>query len=154
MPTQEREELLAFEVLGIPRPAGSKRGIPFRRTTGKLGVRLIDDCDRSREWRQDVQAAAIGARTGGPLLDCALLLVVTYQLPRPKGHLNAKGQVRSSAPLHPTTRPDVLKLTRAIEDALTGIVWVDDSLIVIEVLRKEYISTSGTPRTRIRILRA
>jgi Holliday junction resolvase RusA-like endonuclease len=36
------------------------------------------------------------------------------------------------------TRPDVLKLARAAEDALTGIVWRDDSQIVHETLAKVY----------------
>ena len=46
--------------------------------------------------------------------------------------------LRPAAPKHPTTRPDVLKLARAIEDSLTGVLWHDDSQIVSEHLRKHY----------------
>jgi len=32
----------------------------------------------------------------------------------------------------------VLKLARAVEDALTGVIWADDAQIVDEVIRKRY----------------
>jgi hypothetical protein len=35
-------------------------------------------------------------------------------------------------------RPDVLKLARAIEDAITGVIWVDDSQIIDEHLYKRW----------------
>jgi Holliday junction resolvase RusA-like endonuclease len=34
--------------------------------------------------------------------------------------------------------PDTLKLARAVEDALSGIVWVNDSRIVDERIRKRW----------------
>jgi Holliday junction resolvase RusA-like endonuclease len=45
-------------------------------------------------------------------------------------------------------KPDVLKLARAVEDALTGILYRDDAQIVTEVLRKRY---GDPPRVEIRL---
>jgi Holliday junction resolvase RusA-like endonuclease len=46
--------------------------------------------------------------------------------------------LRASAPRYPTGRPDVLKLARACEDALTGVIWRDDAQIVVERLYKDW----------------
>ena len=35
-------------------------------------------------------------------------------------------------------RPDATKLVRAVEDALTGLVWRDDAQVVIQTVRKRY----------------
>ena len=67
----------------------------------------------------------------------ALRVSFTFYRPRPKGHFGAKG-VRPSAPRYPTTKPDVLKLARAVEDALTGVLWRDDAQIVAESIYKDY----------------
>jgi len=128
--------LVSFTVFGLAQTAGSKRSFPFRRANGSLGVRVTDDNPRNKNWQGQVADAATQAYTG-PLLDGPLRLEVCFYLPRPKGHLGANG-LRPSAPPYPATRPDLLKLTRAIEDALTGVLWRDDAQIVAELLRKEY----------------
>jgi Holliday junction resolvase RusA-like endonuclease len=38
----------------------------------------------------------------------------------------------------PITRPDLLKLTRLLEDACSGIIWRDDAQISDELLMKRY----------------
>lgn len=47
------------------------------------------------------------------------------------------------APIAPIVRPDLLKLARAVEDALSGVLWKDDSQVVVEVLRKRYDEPMG-----------
>lgn len=64
-------------------------------------------------------------------------LVVRFYVPRPKSHYGAKG-LRPVAPSYPTVAPDVTKLLRAVEDALKGIVWRDDSQVVIQHAWKRY----------------
>jgi Holliday junction resolvase RusA-like endonuclease len=63
---------------------------------------------------------------------------IRFYVPRPKGHLNAKGEVKKSAPAFVTTRPDALKLARAVEDACSKILYRDDSQIVSENISKHY----------------
>lgn len=128
---------LSFTVPGVAQPAGSKRAYPFRRKDGRLGAQVVDDNRKSKPWKATVAECALAARTSPELLDGALAVSFAVYLPRPKSHFGKRG-LRPSAPAFPTVKPDVLKLARAIEDALTGIVWRDDAQIVKEVLSKEY----------------
>jgi crossover junction endodeoxyribonuclease RusA len=65
-------------------------------------------------------------------------------MPRPKGHYGSgKNEltVKNSAPKYPDKKPDCTKLLRALEDALTGILWIDDSQVVRQVVGKSYADT-------------
>lgn len=146
---------VAFTVHGVAAPAGSKKG--FYNAKARRVI-ITDDSARSRPWKALVADAAVenmltigtnGSRVleGRPLLQGPLKLSVTFYLPRPKGHFGARG-LKPSAPIYPTVKPDVTKLLRAVEDALTGIVWRDDAQIVSQFAQKVY----GEPaRTEIHI---
>lgn len=139
--------MIKFTVYGKAQSAGSKRAFPFKRKDGRLGVAVSDDNKNSKLWQAEVKAAARTAHNGTELLTGALGVTMRFYVDRPKGHFGAAGNVKASAPEFPTTRPDVLKLARGIEDACTGVVWKDDSQIVVEKLIKEF----GTPRVEIEI---
>jgi crossover junction endodeoxyribonuclease RusA len=124
---------LSFTVYGEAQPAGSKTAGVSK--GGKVFVR--DSAKRGQPWRRQVAQVAGDAMNGGGLLDGALELSVIFTVPRPKGHYGARG-LRPSAPEHPTKRPDITKLLRAVEDACTGIVWRDDSQVVAQHAYKEY----------------
>lgn len=129
---------VAFTVLGKAEPAGSKRA--FRHS--KTGRVMVADANvRAKPWQSVVAAAGHEAMAGRALLDEPLWVSFTFWQPRPKGHYGTgrnRGVLRASAPDYPMTRPDVLKLARGVEDALTGVCWRDDALIVTETLRKVY----------------
>jgi Holliday junction resolvase RusA-like endonuclease len=124
---------LTFTVYGQAQPAGSKTA--GRTKDGRSFVR--DSAKRSRPWKDQVAQVAGEAMNGTGLLEGALELSVIFTVPRPKGHYGARG-LRPSAPAYPTVRPDVTKLLRAVEDAMTGIVWRDDSQVVAQHAYKEY----------------
>lgn len=133
---------IRFVVLGLPQPAGSKRAFPFKRGNGKLGVAVSDANPKSRDWKNSVRSEAASVLGEGfPLLAGPLHVEMAFTLPRPKGHFgsgrNAQ-QVKASAPQFPAGKPDVLKLARAVEDALSSVVWRDDAQIVSELLLKRY----------------
>ena len=126
-----------FFVPGIPKPGGSKTA--FRSKRGKMIV--TDSCKGVKPWRAAVaQLARDNDVTMIPRgIPVSLLLVFT--IPRPKGHYGTgknANKLKPGAPPFPTGRPDVLKLARAVEDALTGILWYDDAQIVKESLQKLY----------------
>ena len=127
--------MISFTVHGVPAPAGSKRGFANRHT-GR--IQIVDASKRSKPWQAVVAAAAADAMDGAELLQGPLELVLRFYVPRPKGHFGARGNVRPAAPSHPAVKPDVLKLARACEDAMSGICYRDDAQIVREVLTKEY----------------
>lgn len=129
---------VSFIVHGIAQPAGSKT--VGRTKDGRSFVR--DSAKKGKPWRLQVAQVAGDAMNGTGLLDGPLELSVIFTVPRPNGHYGARGLL-PSAPEYPTTRPDVTKLLRAVEDACTGIVWRDDAQVVAQHAYKEYGEPAG-----------
>lgn len=139
-------DLIKFTVLGVAQPAGSKTSyVPRNRDTGqpyerggRILVSTVDANKKSKPWQAVVAAAARDAYDG-PLLDFPLILCVKFFQPRPSGHYGSHDLSKAGRdnPV-PAKKPDVLKLARGIEDALTGVIYRDDALIVDEFLRKRW----------------
>jgi Holliday junction resolvase RusA-like endonuclease len=145
---------VVFLVYGRPQPAGSKRAFPVRRKNGSIGVAVTEDNPRSHDWKGDVATAAADAMVGGPLLDGPLALAILFTLTRPKGHYGTGrnvGVVKPNAPEYPTTKPDATKLLRAVEDALSGIVWRDDAQVVAQEVTKVYCDRTEPEGAYIRV---
>lgn len=138
-------EKIRFFVPGKPATAGSKRAFRNPKTGG---VVVTEDCKRSRPWKDAVKAVALEAMHNREMFGRAVPLRVAFYftLARPKGHFGTgrnADRLRPSAPRFPAIRPDLLKYARAVEDALTGVVWHDDSQIVLEELWKHYGVSEG-----------
>lgn len=132
-------EAISFVAYGEAKPGGSKRAFKHPQT-GRILV--VEDSD-SKPWRQQIAGAALDVIGDGarPVFDCPVFVTMTFYRPRPKGHYGSgvnAGRVKPGSPQFPSTRPDVLKLARAAEDALTSIVYRDDAQIVEEMLRKRW----------------
>lgn len=133
-------EMLAFTlvVYGTPAPAGSKRPFKIRKGGVETGqVVTVDASRRAAPWKATIKQEAGEAMQGRELMRQPIAVRFTFYVRRPKSHLGARG-LRPSAPAFPAVKPDVLKLARAVEDALTGIVYADDAQIVSEKLVKRY----------------
>jgi Holliday junction resolvase RusA-like endonuclease len=143
---------VSFTVHGQPAPQGSKRAFAVRGKggvpTGRVAV-IESSHDRVKSWRQAVVDAALAATAGRELpLDGPLKLGVVFALPRPKGHYGTgrnSSKLRDSAPVYPAGTPDLSKLLRATEDALTDAgIWRDDAQVVGYVkLEKIYAGAYG-----------
>jgi Holliday junction resolvase RusA-like endonuclease len=109
-------------VFGQPAPQGSKRFVGHAKSTGR--AIMIESSARVKPWRQDVKAAAILVRNGAPPLDGPLIGRMVFTLPKPK---SAPKRRRTYA----DRKPDLSKLIRSTEDALTDAgVLADDARIV------------------------
>ena len=129
---------LIFAVPGRAQPAGSKRAFPFKKKDGRLGVAVSDANPNARGWKERVALVASECMKGQAPWTGPLTLEISVHFLRPKSHLKKSGEVRDAAPRFPDSRPDITKLVRAIEDALNGIVWVDDAQIVMQTATKTY----------------
>lgn len=135
---------LEFTAYGQPKPAGSKTAFAFKRKNGTLGANVVDSCKGSKPWQAVVSNAAMDALQKLSVDDsykfwhAALAVSFRFYIPRPKNHFNSKGEVKASAPAFIKKRPDVLKYSRGVEDAMTAIVYADDSQIVTENISKHY----------------
>lgn len=133
---------IEFYVAGNPKPAGSKRGFYI----AKIKRVIITDANpNSKDWKIDVKHE-VQKNYNGELWDCPIRLSLAFYQLRPKSHYRSGKNshlLKDDAPKYPTGKPDVLKLARGVEDAITGIVWVDDSQIVVENLSKHYSDKPG-----------
>lgn len=134
---------ISITVYGQPAPQGSKRHVGN-------GV-MIESSKKVKPWRADVKAAATAAvdlLDGWTPLDGPLSVSMTFAFLRPKSHYGTgrnAGVVKASAPMRPAGIPDLSKLIRSTEDALTKLVWADDARVVeYRRLGKHYAST-GAP---------
>lgn len=139
---------ITIKVPGIPQPAGSKRVVKNRHS-GKAHV--IDACARSRDWKTTVAQVASDAYSGD-LLRGPISLHITFIFQRPKNHFRKNGTLAATAPTLKTTKPDLTKLVRAAEDALTGVVWYDDSQVVEIAARKTFVASNERTETVITII--
>lgn len=126
-------EPVRISVRGIPRPQGSHRAFVVR------GRAHITDSNKGlKAWRDVV---AFCAQTAAPpkLMDGPVSVHIDFVLPRPKS------LPKKIPDWWHIKKPDVDKLTRAVLDALTGVVFRDDSQVVEVLARKSY----GTPGAEI-----
>lgn len=135
---------LTITVYGTPGPQGSKRSLGN-------GV-MVESSKKVKPWRQDVKYAAIAATaqmTGWQLLHGPLAAEMVFTFARPKGHYRTgkfAHLLRDAAPTRPAFYPDLSKICRSTEDALTGVAWKDDALLVDLWLAKRYAG-DGDPDT-------
>jgi len=88
-----------------------------------------------------VRLAASEAWEGREILSGPVKLSLCFNLPRPKNHYGTGKNIyvlKHSAPFFHTKTPDITKLIRAVEDALTGVVWRDDSQVYAQNTIKLY----------------
>lgn len=140
---EPKPTVVSFFVPGLPAPGGSKRGFPIKRANGTIGVSIVDDAKRNAPWRASVALEGSIAMDGREPLEGPLSLDVEFVMPRRKAHFRANGGVKITAPTHHASKPDRTKLLRALEDALTKIVWRDDTQVVDGRTTKRYGDRPG-----------
>lgn len=153
--------VIEFHVRGTPAPGGSKTAVAVRRGNGSIVMkgnrpvlRYIDDGKGNKKWREDVEHYARRAYTGAPLVG-PLRLVVEFRMPRPAKHFvggRKDGELRAAfVGIEHAQKPDTTKLLRSTEDALSGIVWVDDAQVVEQYATKRWANHGELVGARIRI---
>lgn len=123
-------------VRGIPAPQGSKSSKGVNKVTGK--VNMVESSKTGVDlWRGDVMRAAreiVEANPAAFPLVGALAASMVFSRRRPAIHYRTGRNahlLRDSAPSRPATKPDLSKLIRSTEDALTVAgLWKDDALVV------------------------
>lgn len=106
------------------------RPVQWARATGGRTVRHFTPAAQ-RTYAQRIQAEWIHA--GRPRLeDGPIVLVCRFILARPKAHWTSRGELSATGrrQFWPTGRPDLSNYVKQVEDALNGLAWADDSLIV------------------------
>jgi crossover junction endodeoxyribonuclease RusA len=116
--TTQRTYRLNFFVAGLPAPQGSKRYVGN-------GI-SIESAKTLPTWRHDVRTTAQDVMTESdlPIMTGAVLLKLRFVMKRPVATPKTK-------PTPPAVKkPDLDKITRAVCDSLTKVIYHDDSQII------------------------
>ena len=138
-------EQINIEVRGyIPAPQGSKRHVGN-------GI-MVESCKTVKQWRAAVADAAV-IQGATPLVG-AIEMQAEFIFPRPQNHFGTgknAGRLKNSAPELHSTRPDISKLLRSTEDALSGLAYQDDARIARTSAMKRYAANGELPGALIAI---
>jgi len=101
---------------GTPAPQGSKRHVG--------GGVMVESSKKVKPWREDVKQAGLALRQeGAPCLDGPVAVRMVFTVARPKSATKKRRW--------PDTMPDLSKLCRSTEDAITTAgLWADDARVV------------------------
>lgn len=122
---------VSFTVRGTPMPKGSTTRMPGG---GTIPAGTAASRQRMVQWREDIRHEAQKAMDGVPPFTGALRLFVDFTLMPPRTTIRKT----QWGWLPHTRKPDVDKLLRAVCDALTGVVWLDDSQACVVAVNKHY----------------
>ena len=161
-------EPLEFFIPGTPAPGGSKTVFPIWKRDGTLLTKILngrvwpifnvtDDAGAgNKEWKKVCAGYARKFMIGTRPFTCALTVDFIFFLRRPNDHFIAgnreRGTLKPTAPPWHTGKPDALKFARPTEDALTGIVWADDSQTVRVSSEKRYCGANDQTGCIVRLV--
>lgn len=130
---------VTFFVEGISRPQGSKRSLG--------NGRMIEASPHIKTWRHDVRYGAQQHRPASWETTAPMSVSIAFCFLRPKSHYNTKGQLTPKSPALATSKSigDIDKLVRGILDALTTVLFDDDSQVVEINANKRYCSNLERP---------
>lgn len=138
---------LEFTVYGTAVPKGSTRAFVPKGWTRPI---ITSDNKSLRAWEQVVRGelqrvmAVADRELVMALFEAPIALSFVFYLPRPK-----------SAPrrvTHPVTKPDLSKLIRATEDALSTVAFRDDARVVSITARKVFAQHAAKVEIRIEVV--
>jgi Holliday junction resolvase RusA-like endonuclease len=141
---------VTFTVTGVAQPKGSMKAFMVE---GARFPTVTSDNPRAKHWQlligwhaRAAHRVAEAARPSVEIFDGPIRVTLVFLLPRPKA-LGAK-------PAHHTKKPDIDKLTRTALDAMTGVLYRDDSQVVRLEVDKLYVAPGGQPGALITVCTA
>ena len=140
-------------VPGTPIQQGSMKAFPIRRSNGSLGVSMVHNKGNLlTAWREHIRVALIekypeeldGTQTDGGYFKqyVPVVLEVTFYLAKPKSNKLKEPSNKKA---------DLDKLVRADDDALSGLVFYDDSQVVKILASKEWESETHPQGVCLRV---
>lgn len=133
--------MIKFTVYGEPVAQGRARA------TVIAGHARMYDPEKSRNYKALVRLVAQEAKPNH-LFEGPVALTVRIFKRMPASFSKRTREQARAGNIRPATKPDASNVLKAIEDALNGVVWVDDRQIVELVVSKEY---DDNPRVEVEI---
>lgn len=119
---------LSFTVFGKPAQMGSKKAF----VRGGRAIITDDNSEKRKQWANAVSSVAAETMARRDLIAGPVWLNAVFYFARPKSHFGSgknSAFLKESAPEKHAQTPDLDKLLRCLCDALTGVVFRDDSQV-------------------------
>ena len=129
--------VITFSVDGIPVAKGRPR---FARM-GNF-VRTYTP-EKTATWEDTVRQTAIKAMGPTEILETPVTMALYFRLPMPQSWSKNRKEAALKGLEAPTKKPDWDNLGKAVSDALNGVVYKDDSLVVSAHVKKVYSAVPG-----------
>jgi Holliday junction resolvase RusA-like endonuclease len=120
---------------------------------------MADSNKESKAWMQEARSAGFAAFVdrfpGEPLMAGPIIFKAVYFFKRPKNHYGSGKHadvLKASSPRIHSQSPDLAKLTRCIEDAFTGVVWVDDRQVFRHETERRWAEAREPERVEVEIM--
>lgn len=145
---------VTFRVEGMnPAPQGSKKHVGN-------GI-MIESCKALKPWRNLVSCAAADSKA--LLMRGPVKMSVVFLFTRPRNHFKKDGTLKildpsitsathNRAPVHHAIKPDISKLLRSTEDALSKLLYEDDCRICGTIGDKRWVVGNERPGAIITII--
>jgi crossover junction endodeoxyribonuclease RusA len=133
---------LEFFAAGLPKAQPRVKA----RACGKFAQVYTPKC--ADDWKMIVRYQANEAwqqsMYGPTPWEGPLRVDLTFYFPRPKSHFRSNGELKPTAPLWHTTKPDRDNSDKAVLDALTNLgIWHDDKQVCDGRIVKQYAAIPG-----------
>lgn len=125
---QASDWLVQFSVHGKPAQMGSKRAF----VRNGRAIMANDNSERLKQWYNSVASKAAEVMRGREQITGPVRLSISFHFKRPKSHYGSgsKANIRKpGSPQFHAQSPDLDKLIRCTQDALSAVVWRDDSQV-------------------------
>lgn len=143
---EKERNIIWINVKGLPKGQPRARAFAFK------GRARMYDPGTAEGWKGSVALAVKDDLPEQPYT-CPVFVRMTFFFPRPKSHYRTgkyADQLKDSAPMYHTAKPDIDNLEKSTYDALTEMgFWKDDTQVVRHVVEKRY--DEGAPGACIKI---
>ena len=151
-------KIFDFTIPGRPQQRGSKVAMRTNKLdrSGHRRIILRDSNKLSTAWMKYAAEMAGQAWGGRELISEPVMLAAQFHFNRPMSHFGTgrnAAKIKPSAPRIHGQSPDLAKLLRCLEDALTGVVYVDDRLVCAYAEPTGRFWTVGDERVQFQLLK-
>lgn len=137
--------IFKVNVEGIPASKGSYRPVNGRTKTGRRVTRLIPMDKKEKPWRDSIVKAVQATDKWRQFREQSegkgLYVSYDFRLPKPK----------TVSRYQPTVKPDIDKLVRCVNDALTDSAVIEDDSRIVGILAEKRYAENGNEGVTIYI---
>lgn len=129
-----------FRVDTEPRGQGRPRfrQIPVTQNGKKIMMVRPYKAKDDKEYEELIRNAYLYTYNGIKPLDGPLSVSITARMPIPQSATKKERAAIAAHEIHPTKKPDVDNIGKAVLDALNGIAWEDDKQVILLMIHKAY----------------